>query len=760
MQTIMNKTGSFNKTIALLAFSFFISHFLFSQIRELKNGYVLPVKGKIRILVIFAEVDCGLCPGNCDWDNTNWPPGQFPIGSENWFDRDLSAGKSPSGYITRYYHEMSGGDYTVLGSYYPVILKIPCTGLTKYNASAKVIDMINEAPLPEGFNLSDFDNWSNDLQEDAGYSKANVPNKSIDALAIVWRNYLIPWGMQPFYQISTTTHIKDYKIPLGTSFHGINGSKAGLDFLIAEYFHGMSGPNNWHSGSGGGRHTFMTRTSSFSITGQNASCSNVVNGCDRWQMDWRMGKAQTIMARDEENRIDVPADFNIRNHPYGGTYILRDHVTTGDAIRIKLPHFNWTKIGDKKNQYLWIENHQGISSLDIQYYDDNECVDKMRKGMYVFIQVGKDVLADNDRIFLYEEQVTGNPNALASWLFPLTSRGNFDFKYLPDRKGQGQGPCVWGSNHIPKDRYSSETEANPFTGHSDFFSIVDVNNDGKLLSGDNWLTGLSEIIRDSVVFNFHVHSNSFVAFRKDFNSKINISSNPSSAPVYTHMSADGFGSGNVSPADFDNRKIRLNGVSVEIIQENTDGKGAIKVKITWDNYDVNEDQRWCGDIDLSNDPADPLTRPSRINLKKGKTLRVDQGRSATRYQGELQKDGSFLFAEPSALTLQKGTITEIEKRAKLIIENGSTFIIKSGATLTIKKKGKLIINAGSFLCIEPGAILKLDPKAKFSSDQSAISGVNPKLKVASSDCLKLDQVPQLKIRATAVKSKKKKKTKK
>jgi hypothetical protein len=751
----MHKISFFYKAIALLAFTFIFFHFSFSQIRELKNGYVLPVKGKIRILVIFAEVDCGLCSGNCEWDNTNWLPGQFPIGYDKWFDKDLPAGATPVGYITRYYHEMSGGDYTVLGSYFPHILKIPCTGLTKYNASAKVIDMINEAPLPEGFNLSDFDNWSNDLREDAGYPKMNVPNKSIDALAIVWRNYNIPWGMQPFNLISSTTNIKDYKIPLGTSFYGMEGAKTGLDLLIAEYFHGMSGPNNWHTGSGGGRHTFMTRTSSFSITGQNTSCANVVNGCDRWQMDWRMGKAQTIMARDQENKTDVPADFNIINNPYGGIYVLRDHVTTGDAIRIKLPHFNWTKTGDKKNQYLWIENHQGVSSLDIQYYDPNECVGKMRKGMYAFIQVGKDVLADKDRVFLYEEQSPGNPNALASWLFPLTSRGNFDFKYLPERKGQGQGPCVWGNNHIPKDRYSSETEANPFTGHSDFFSIVDVNNDGKLLSGDNWLTGLSEIIRDSVVFNFHVHSNSFVAFRKDFNSKINISSNPSSAPVYTHMSADGFTSNNVNPQGFDNRKIRLNGVSVEIIQENADGKGAIKVKISWDNYDINESQRWCGDIDLSNDPADPLSRTSRINLKKGKTLRVDQGRSATRYHGESQKDGSFLFADPSSLTLQKGTITEIKKGAQLIIENGSTFIIKSDATLIISKKGKLMINPGSFLCIEPGAILKLDPKAKFLADQSAVSGVNPKLKIPSPNCLKLDQVPQLKICATPVKDKKK-----
>jgi hypothetical protein len=46
---------------------------------------------------------------------------------------------------------------------------------------------------------------------------------------------------------------------------------------------------------------------------------------------------------------------------------MRDHITTGDVIRVKLNN------GNGSNQYLWLENHQGLSIFDNRLWTDNGC---------------------------------------------------------------------------------------------------------------------------------------------------------------------------------------------------------------------------------------------------------------------------------------------------------------------------------------------------------------------------------------------------
>jgi len=136
----------------------------------------------------------------------------------------------------------------------------------------------------------------------------------------------------------------------------------------------------------------------------------------------------------------------------------------GDAIRIKLPHFNWQNSGDLKNQYLWIENRQLIKEYDVQQHVGLSCVDEWVPGIYSYIQVGKDIHSSDDLTEMIT-QTHSEPNGLGSWLFSLSAEGNYDYKYRTDLQAEGVETnfCAGGS-HIPKESDSPETLPNPFLG--------------------------------------------------------------------------------------------------------------------------------------------------------------------------------------------------------------------------------------------------------------------------------------------------------
>ena len=140
-----------------------------------------------------------------------------------------------------------------------------------------------------------------------------------------------------------------------------------IQFIQQEFFHAILGGNNWHLGKGAARHTFPFIAQSWGLGAQlaGACMSNVVSGWDRWFLGWNNppDKTNLISARDDNN-LEQLSDLNIPSAPSVSTFVLRDFVATGDAVRIKLPHFNWQSLGDVKNQYLWLENHQLINRFD------------------------------------------------------------------------------------------------------------------------------------------------------------------------------------------------------------------------------------------------------------------------------------------------------------------------------------------------------------------------------------------------------------
>jgi hypothetical protein len=725
--------------IIIFLFAFlFLHHDLRSQY-SISNGVSLPTSDTVRVLIVFAEVDFSTdgCPQDLpDNINGNWPVSAkgkrlIPSDAGSFFDYELKKGESPKSYITKFYSQASFGSYILLGDYLPYVISVPCNKITAGNEGLTwILDSLkNKSPADttlfsaHGLPLNAFDDWT---ITSSGLPKIKKPDGKIDLLYIIWRNNRFLYGTSTKdnsgYGVHSTSG-SAFKNMDGvnnvSSFNAGSSGFHGYHITIAEHLHAIFGGNNWHTAGGRGEHTFLVTSSSYGITGQSFSTMQSACGWDRWMMDWKNpDKNFLISSLDEKNEEINTENFSIDSFPSGGTFILRDFMTSGDAIRIKLPHISWTKKGDVKNQYLWLENRRMNTEYE-KYYDSDCCDNDYGKypygtpGIYAYIQVGKDLKSGGKEI---NSSANSEANGLASFLFPFTAEGNFDFYYAWDKVQEANSGlnCNWGNRNLPIDK--SKSKQNPFTGFSDLYDYVDFNNDGKLYSGDTVQPGLSEIIGDSVMHNYNSNGDWEDAFCKATTfTKISLSTNPAAVPVYTlstnyETKKSYYVKG--SPATFENRTIWLNGLSVEILEENLYGKGEMRIKIRWDDYDVSQNVRWCGNIALSPNDFDTL-KPSLILKKKNKIL-LDRGGSATKTAStEKDKNGRYIFSDTTVFTCLDNSYILMETGADIIIDNNSKLIMEKGSTLEMSGKNKIILRHGGELIIQEGALLKKGKKCRI-----------------------------------------------
>jgi hypothetical protein len=708
--------------------------------QNVENSLLLPNKGTIYVLLVFAE-EVGSCANpNCN----DFPPGpSVPANANDWLDHTQTF--PPVGKITNYYHQASFGSYKVQGDYLPTVLQVNLSGSCPMSApTTSIINQVNALitqgntttarglPLTVGPN-SLFDQWTlNTPATGPGLAKLNAHDGKLDALVIVWRNHRGWCGASGYGVQGGLTNL----------FNSVGSFAGGWQFFVAEYFHALFGHNNWHTGGGAGAHTFLAFPNAFGTTSQSGTTSSVANAWDRGQMGWLpAGRTSAFTATDANCAADVPADLDIAASPLpsGATFCLRDYNLTGDALRLKLPHLDWATTTFPtppavKNQYLIIENHRLHTSqtpynfnVDTYAGDGTDCTEQGQPGLYAYLQVGKDVKTGPN---IY----TGNydhPNGLGSWFYPLEPEGRWDYVYRFD-KFQGASwtiPCNWNNANIPREPTNSQTLPNPFTGYSDLFGYIDSNNDGTLYAGDGIQSWLSKVKPGGVTWNnWFWHGDARDSYRPGFRTRIALDTNPAPVPVYTYTFYNpGF---SVNPQPYENRRIYLNGIEVKITGQTPQGN--MLVSVSWDKYAVNDDVRWTGNVVLRNDPDDPLARKSEIDLAPGNTIDLDQGLSPTQYKKVgLLADGTALFAKPSAITLEAGTRATVQDSAQLVVRNGSTLHVKTGAELKLLGTGGVTIGAGSHLCVEPGATVNLlNTDSRIRLNVGANVGVNPALGIS------------------------------
>lgn len=698
--------------IQLIFFLFIIIDLPLTAQLSIENGVSVPSRDTLYTLIVYAEVDFsqGGCPNDLP-DNLNgpWPKDEkgktlLPENANYFFD--AVASNNPKGAITHYYQTASFNQYIMLGDYLPEVISLPCSEITNGGSglaeiSKKVNELFKDSLLEStnGIPLKYFDRWT---PTPAGQKKIKQADGKIDLLYIIWRNNRFITG-------PTTLDYSGYGVALTNGdkflqFKGVNNSasfnctimNARAEVItIAEHLHGIYGGNHWHSGGGRGQHTFMMHPASWGLTGQFGAAMQTPCGWDRWMINWKPAdKKHFISALNNEGK-EIDSDLIIDTNKHSQIFVLRDFISSGDAVRIKLPHINWQKDGDVKNQYLWLENHQMKDSLD--RWCESDCNDtkngeypKGTPGIYAYIQVGKDVKEGGSEIY------SGNhssPNGLAGWMYPLSAEGNYDFDFVADSIQEGRWlACNWMNPNIPINKTTSLPNA--FTGFNDLGSLYDSNHDSILLKGDQLRTGLSEIEDGKVVHHRQDNGDWEDAFSfRTQKTEISLSTNPAAVPVYTYTSDyeySRFFAMNGNTASYENRSIWLNGINIHILEERNNGD--IVVEIKWDDYQIKNDVRWCGNIVLSKNDFDEKS-PSLL-LQKRKTITLSIGNTPVLHTPAKNNPRYMGWNEHTVLKAEQNAVIQLKAFSKIIVEKDCTLELQEGVNLKLGWGAKIIIQKG------------------------------------------------------------------
>jgi hypothetical protein len=140
----------------------------------------------------------------------------------------------------------------------------------------------------------------------------------------------------------------------------------------------------------------------------------------------------------------------------------------------------------------------------------------------------------------------------------------------------------------------------------------------------------------------------------------------------------------------------LNGISVFVMDEYSNGN--IKVKVKYNDVDVEENIRWSGKIYLPD-----ITNNSNpdVNVIEGKTLLIDKSGTANRHT---KINGEFV--NPTEFYCEQNSLFKLENNANLIVGDGSSFIMKSGSGLEIGNGAELHIKLGATLEVQLSATVK------------------------------------------------------
>ncbi len=664
------------------------------------NGYYLPAHGTLRILVVFAEIDYNVTT-DPDTQNDQWVAHSLPDWANDLLDPYTPTGTA-NGLLTQYYQEASYGQYNVIGDYLLSsnnggIFKILESDISNNNYLDLLCNEINatmNGNLITAHALNDvsyFDNWTITEFGQPNITPSQDSPHIIDHVMIIWRNrlngvgvgsYGFPYTIVGFLVSSSSQQGSFDKMPLAVCRH--------------EYGHMIYGTNRFHAGGGGHRKNyFIPRAGGWSNMGLSGSSLQTWNAWDRQRLGWKPTANQyNPSARNGNNTNEVNGDLDATISSDAGIYFLRDFVTTGDAIRIKLPFID---PDTEFPEFLWIENHSGTninnSPFDRWQYQA-DCIDPLIPGLMMYLQI--------DREIRTSAEIGDVFGGFEGYIRPLTADGYFDRTY---GETTVQNECIdWGMQHP-----FTESFSNPLTGDGDQGHYVyDANNDEAIKIEDEQLNFI-EYKNGQYFKNLFELGNTSHVFTLEGNHKVDISTNPSSASMMNTV-------GKNSPVLYENnlRKVYLNGVSVTILEQDSIG---IKIRVRFDDVDVEDNVRWCADTIILS-PVQTLSGHS-LNLKSGYTVSLEQTLTATRMKNPVMFEGNKIFASPTHFHCRPNTIFHMETGSKLILDDESTFLLQHGSKLDIEQGGYLDLKNESEIIIKNGAVMEIGNSSQITFEDNS-----------------------------------------
>jgi hypothetical protein len=491
---------------------------------------------------------------------------------------------------------------------------------------------------------------------------------------------------------------------------------------LAHNILGMS--NSAHMGGGGPVNvgdlvTLEFNSGGYSLIGSAGSSMISCNGFERWRLDYR-GPTNGSFPIAAGN---INSDINKEDGPK--TFYLRDFITYGDAIRIRLPYVDDGAL----NQYIWLENHQ-VHHNDREDYPafwTEDCKDDGLQGIYAYYQVGKDILESNS--------IDDLMPAFTDHLIPVSAEGNWDIQ-LDSAKGNA---CISGTHTYIQDYF----QPNPLSGYNDlknhYFNSIPRNTINWKKDRYEFIIKLQNGSLSNKLSNMGDNQDPFTG-----NGIMDIGSNPAPFNLITYHHRRNAEGTIIKSSRIDNRKIHLTGLKI-VMQDQHDGR--YKVDISWDSYDVSNSVRWTGDIVLH----------ERVNLLSKDTITLDRNYTPNThirntvtgvFSGPsyftclnnsslvLQPGSGFICKNLGSLVFEPGSYCEINDGAAITIKAGCTLLVKSGASLVVKGSGKIIIESGAYAGIEDGAKINLaDKSSGMNLHKGYIPGVNPDVVIPSPSCI-------------------------
>jgi M6 family metalloprotease-like protein len=646
---------------------------LFAQDKRHSSlGAVHTPKGRLHLLVIFIRyADKDLQPWSKTWPNSDELPALAQGPNNELFDaspdRVLAGERNPN--LTDFYYTMSGGKFLVTADVFPVqvpVKYIPERGASFFGRQNSLNRAAVEwiaANYPD-FDWSKYDNRKNNPYFRSDNSQSE-PDGVLDYVIFLHRDLGFQTGMAASgrHNIPGT----DYSIA-----HGLTGIKchAGArhqwEYFKHEFAHNLFGaPHYMGANNTDGNKYYVQK--GWGLMSTLSPNFFVANAWERWWLGW----------------------FEPQQIEEAGTYLLKDFVTTGDALRIRIPG---------TRDYLWVENHQKRDLWDDKiFYDEPEKGHPITgKGVYMYVVAEPG--ADRNQPLL----ATHNP-AHCNLMKVLNAQGNWDFELTGDSVEAYFKPAVYRRDRL-----------NPLAGQNDLQSIrVDKNQDGFLRVGfthgnrdggagemdDLW----AEEVNGKARATLNIMGDEQDAFQPGDEVSLSGIMPALNYPVYDRA-GERF------------EPFRLNGIRIRLIDSLEDGSQ--RIQVDFDDWEIRQDQRWCGNIllpasqegrlvelaqnvnlvlDLSGTPDrltphpqnGKLANPTRWVVEPGNTLRLKRGsRLILREGSQLQLDSALLV---------------IDARAQLVVEKGSLLSLGKGSELLVKRRGRLRIEEPSGLRQEEGA---------------------------------------------------------
>lgn len=653
------------------------------ETQDSRNGYVLPVRGHMHILIVFAEIiyDKGTDP--CPPGGTEgWPAGKLPVWKNNLFDTYPSA--SPSAIVSSFFYEASFGNYILTGDYLlnPLNMDAPIQIKASLNPSNATIlkeaSTFSKFSTQNGFSIEDFDRWTLSHVGHPKQTPSTDNPKKIDHVMIIVRNANYPSNLSGW--TSSNSGGRLFGLESDTYSFFCTHNFLPFNILIHEYSHMLFGGNNFHAGGShskkAGYSYFPSIQGGWGMMGAAWKSFLTCNAWERRRLGWiPKEKMFEISTLDSIGKNEISTDLDATILSQQGIYLIRDFVTTGDAIRIKLPGIS----DNVFQQWLWIENHQTSafngSSFDRFQYENESCMDKAQPGLYMYMQIDK-------------EQTTGFDifGGNADYLHPLPANGMWDFLYGDTAV---QNPwCI--NNHYYYPHIMKKGFENPFSGNHEMELVFgDFNINGRIELEEYRVPAIRKI-RNVYTINLPVLGSKEHVFSAKGNNYIGIGTNPSTAPLVTTLTAGNELYAGLPP---NLRKVVLNGISVSILNMPSPVVGGIWVRIKFDDYSVRNSIRWCADtIVLSHFQ----NRESTIlNVHNDVTLLIDRGLTPTRIKDPSDVSGKKLFSRPTVFILEEGTSLHLHKNAILMVNNGSSLIMMPGSALIMERGSSVIVKGES-----------------------------------------------------------------